>query len=245
MGATLEALLELRSVQLQITDIRRQLAAKERLVARQEAKVRELEGQLHQQQAELKQTQVLADSADLDLKGHDEHVSKLRDNLNTVRTNKEYAAVLTELNNEKADRSRVEQRALELLNEVDQRRKGVNERTATLTEEKRRLENVRTQLAQVQQSFADRLGSLTAQRTAAADKLDPRVLDMFDRLSERYDGEAMAQCVQVHPRRQEYICEGCNMELTVERANALLTRDDVVTCGSCGRILFLTPKAGR
>ena len=35
------------------------------------------------------------------------------------------------------------------------------------------------------------------------------------------------------------ICDGCNMSLAAERANALLTRDDVITCDSCGRILYI------
>jgi hypothetical protein len=68
---------------------------------------------------------------------------------------------------------------------------------------------------------------------------------MFNRISERYDGEVMARVIQVHPRHPEYLCEGCNMSLAAERANALLTRDDYVHCGAFYRRVPEHGSAGR
>ena len=243
MGATLEALLVLREIELQITDIRRQLASKRRSVTRQQSKLRAAEDTLAAARADLRQTQMAADAADVDLKTRDATVNRLRDGLNAVRTNKEYAALLSQLNTEKAERTRIEARALELMSEVETKRGGLAECEQAVGEEQRRLENLQTQMDQAQGSFSDRLGSLEHDREAAAAKLDGKTIDLFNRLSERYEGEAMARIIQVHPRRQEYNCDGCNMSVTAERANALLTRDDVVTCGSCGRILYMDPSA--
>ena len=239
MGATVEALLALQDIELQIVDIRRQLSAKERAVARQQAKLRAAEDAFTEGKADLRNTQVAADAADLDLKGRDASVNKLRDTLNTVRTNKEYAAILSQLNNEKADRTRVEARALELMSEVDNKKKALADLDAATKDESRRLDNLKAQLEQARGSFNDRLHALQKQRDEAAGHLDPKALDVFNRISERYDGEAMARVIQVHPRRQEYSCEGCNMSLTAERANQLLSRDEMGTCGSCGRILHM------
>ena len=239
MGATLEALIALRDIELQIADIRRQLATKQNSVARQAAKLRTAETALAHEQADLKHTQVAADAADLEVKSRDAAVTKLRDNLNTIRTNKEYAAVLSQLNNEKADRSRVENRALELIGEVEAKRRLVAEQDATVHAETQRLSSVKAQLEQVQGSFAERLAALERQRDEAAAHLEPKTIDLFNRISERYEGETMARVVQAHPRRQEYLCDGCTMSLAAERANALLSRDEVITCDSCGRILYI------
>jgi predicted nucleic acid-binding Zn-ribbon protein len=239
MGATLEALLALQDIEHQIVDIQRQLAARRRGVARQTANLRAAEQALEAGRGDLKHTQVEMDAVDLDLKTRSQHVSKLRDNLNTVRTNKEYAAVLAQLNTEKADVTRLEGRAIELLGQVEEKRKALGEQEAAVTEHTQRLENLKSQLGKAEQSFSEHLTALQAQRDEAAAKLDDKVVEQFNRLSERYDGEAMARVIQVHPRRQEYLCEGCNMSVTIERANALMSRDEVVTCGSCGRILHL------
>ena len=119
MGATLESLLKLQEIELQIVDIKRQLAAKERSVKRQTAKLRAAEESLETEREELKHNQVRMDEVDLDLKGRSASISRLRDNLNTVKTNKEYAAVLSQLNNEKADSTRLEARVYEMLEAVE------------------------------------------------------------------------------------------------------------------------------
>jgi len=242
MGAMLDALLALQDIELQIVDIRRQLASRQRTVRHQTTKLRAAEETLEAEREELRRSQVQMDEVDVELKSRSAHITRLRENLNTVRTNKEYAAVLSQLNNEKADVTRLEARAFELLTGVEAKKKALAERQAAVDEEVQRLAAVESQVTQAQTSFTDRLAALERQREAAGAALDPRALDMFNRISERYDGEVMARVIQVHPRHPEYLCEGCNMSLAAERANALLTRDDVITCDNCGRILHMTKR---
>ncbi|MEW6250962.1 MAG: C4-type zinc ribbon domain-containing protein [Planctomycetota bacterium] len=239
MAALLESLQGLQEIELQIVDIRRQLQAKQRSVTRQADKVRAAEAALASEREELRRSQVQQDELDLDLKAREANVTRLRDTLNTVRTNKEYAAVMSQLNNEKADKSRLESRAFELLETVESRKRAFTEHEEAVRQEARRLATLETQLAQAQASFADRLTALERQRDEASARLDGKSLDLFNRLSERYDGEVMARVIQVHPRRQEFLCDGCNMSLAAERANLLMTRDDLVTCDNCGRILYI------
>ncbi len=239
MGAVLESLLVLQDVEQQIVDIRRQLQSKERSVHRQAAKLKEAEETLAARREELRRAQIEQDELDMDLKARESNVTHLRDTLNSVRTNKEYAAVLSQLNNEKADKSRLESRGLELLESVETRKRSFTEQEEIVQQESRRLATLETQLAQAKGSFADRLKGLERQRDQAAEQIDGRALDQFNRISERYDGEVMARVIQVHPRRQEFMCEGCNMGLAAERANLLMTRDEVITCDNCGRILYM------
>jgi uncharacterized protein len=239
MGATLESLHALQDIELQIVDIRRQLQAKERSVKRQTGKLKEAEDALANERDELRRAQMEQDELDVDLKGREANVSRLRDTLNAVRTNKEYAAVLSQLNNEKADKSRLETRAFELLENVEAKKRTFATHEEAVQQEARRLATLETQFAQARGSFADRLTALERQRAQAEEQLDAKTLDLFNRISERYEGEVMARVVQVHPRRQEYLCEGCNMGLAAERANLLMTRDDVITCDNCGRILYI------
>lgn len=241
MGATLEALRALQDVELQIVDIRRQLAAKERAVKRQHAKMHAAEETLATGRSDLKQTQAEMDTIDLDLKSRNTHLSKLRDNLNSVKTNREYAAVLADLNSQKADVTRLEQRAFQLLETVEAKKVTIREHEEALKLEQARLQNLNTQLEQARGSFAQRLGQLEAERTAATESIPAKALDLFERLSERYEGEVMAEVVRTHPRRDDFICDGCQMSLAAERANALMSRDEVVICDNCGRILYISP----
>ncbi len=69
---------------------------------------------------------------------------------------------------------------------------------------------------------------------------------MFDKLADNYDGEALAGVGHIEGRTENYYCTACNMELVVDVYNRLMTRDEVLTCPGCGRILFvpeeLTPE---
>jgi DNA-directed RNA polymerase subunit RPC12/RpoP len=40
-------------------------------------------------------------------------------------------------------------------------------------------------------------------------------------------------------RREEYVCGACQMSLVVDVYNRLHSRDELVTCTSCGRLLFI------
>ncbi|MBK9119158.1 MAG: hypothetical protein IPM18_06090 [Phycisphaerales bacterium] len=239
MGAVLESLLALQDIELQIVDIRRQLAGRERAVSRQRDKVKEAEVALASEREDLMHAQVQWDQVNVSLKAREADLAKLRDNLNSVRTNKEYAAILSQLNTEKADKTRLETRGYELMEEVEAKKKAHAEHQEGLKQEKARLDNLQIQYEQAAGSFRSRLDALEQRRAEATEHLDPQTLQLFERLSERYDGEAMAKVEQAHPRRQEYSCGGCFMSLAAERVNALLSRGDVVCCDACGRILHM------
>ncbi|TWT43854.1 putative zinc ribbon domain protein [Phycisphaerae bacterium RAS1] len=237
MGAALDALLRLQDLELQIADIRRQLARRTRIVAEQARKVETLRSSVEHEREQLRRSQVQVDELDLDLKSRSTHIAKLREQLNSVKTNKEYAAVLSQLNTEKADSTRVETRALEMMSGIETQRRSMADREKAIEAEVARLSDLQAQADQAQKLFAERLAGLQTRRVEAAAQVEPAQLVIFERLAERHDGEAIAAVERIHPRRDEFICGGCNMGLTTEVANALLTRNDVITCKNCGRIL--------
>jgi predicted nucleic acid-binding Zn-ribbon protein len=239
MGTTLDALLELQDIELQLVDIRRQLAQKQRLVDRQGTRLQTARDRLAVEQERLRRTQVEVDSIDVDLKGRQAHVSRLREHLNTVRTNKEYAAVLAQLNNEKADANRLESRELELMAEVETQRQAVTAAEEAERAEADRLGDFQAQAGSAVATFSDKLSELQARREESINELDPRTVNLFERLSERYEGEVLAKIERTHPRRDEFICSGCHMTISAEHYNAAMVRDDVQGCPNCGRILYI------
>lgn len=240
MGARLQALLELQTIEHQIVDIRREFRQKERLVAAQQKKRDAALAAFQAEQAEIRRQQLHFDEIDVDLKARSGHINRLREHLNTVRTNKEYAAVLAQLNNEKADATRAEARAMELMAQLEQRKTALTKLEQTSQAEEHRLEDLQARLAQTRDSYAQRLAQLEQRRAQAAAAFEASIVTLFDRLSERYDGEVMAEVCKPDARNDEYICGGCNMALRAEVYNSLRVRDEVLTCNSCGRILYLS-----
>ncbi len=239
MGARLQALFALQEIVSQIVDIEQQLERKRRQVRAQQRRLKAAIDAIEQEKAEIKRAQAEFDALDVDIKARTANIDKLREHLNSVRTNKEYAAVLSQMNTEKADLTRLEKQALELMQAIEARKSELAEKEKAQNGEAQRLEELQAELAQTEQSFAGRLEKLHQQRELAAAQIDPEVLRMFNRLSEHYEGEALAEVECPSARRDDYICGGCHMALRMEVANTLRSRDEIVTCKSCGRILYL------
>lgn len=239
MGATLDALRDLQEIEHQLVDIRKQLQKKQNIVAVHEKKLGAVEQEIALAQAEVRRSQVDFQAMDVDVQSRTGTVAKYREQLNSIRTNKEYAAMLAQMNNEKADLARVEEKALALMQAIEQRQADIAVKLKQVEAEKTRRDELTDQSDQTRQSYAGKLGALEDTWKTAAARLPADALRTFQRLSERFEGEAIVRCERTHPRRDEYICGGCHMGLTAEVANALLTRDEVRTCKNCGRILFM------
>ena len=239
MGAKLQALFALQEIELQIVDIRRQLARQERRVTAQKKKLKAAQDAIESERLQLRKSQAYFDELDVDIKGRSANIERLREHLNGVRTNKEYATVLSKMNTEKADVSKLEAKALDAMQGLEARKNALTEQEKAAVADREKLEELHALLRQAGDSFSGRLTQLEKQRDEAAQSLGDEIATLFSRLSERYEGEVLAEVERTNPRRDEFICAGCHMSLRVEVANMLKSSDEIVTCKSCGRILFM------
>ena len=240
MATMLEALLQVQSIERQLAHVRRRLRVKENAVVAQKRRIEQLRESwnvLHDRDLARRAD---ADRFDLDLKTKEERVARLRGSLNTARTNKEYAAILTQINTLKADNAKLEEDALKILQDADGIRAEAGEVDAKIATEEQRLQDVENASQKEVAKLKKMLADLSAQRAEAATAVASDKLAIFDRIAASYDGEGMAE-VEVHGNKPPYtyICGGCFMTLTAEHANALRVKDEIRTCDNCGRILYL------
>lgn len=243
MGATLDALHRLQEVELQIAEIRKGIDRKARAVKQQEARIAELNAKIKQQQDALRTGQMEADRLGVDVKVHEAEIAKLRAALQLAKTNKEYSALLTQLNTSKADNSKVEDRALGLMGELDKKRQEIAALQEQGKADHERLLELQQVVKDAEARQKDRLDALMAEREQAAAAVPPSALEFFERMAKKNEGEAMAKVIRTNPKRAEYACDGCNMAITIEQVNAILSRDEAVTCNICGRILYIDSAA--
>ena len=246
MGATLDALHRLQEVELQITEIRQQIQRKHRAAQAQEKRIAELDQRIRQKEVALRTDQMETDRLDLDVKTSEGQIAKLRAVLNAAKTNKEYSAALTQLNTTKADNSKVEDRVLTILSQVEAKRKDLEAAREERARDVARLEELQGAVRAEQEDSRDLLAKLTADRDQAAEAVPPQMLKVFDRVAQANEGEALARLSRTSPKREEYTCQGCNMSVTMEQVNAILSRDEAILCNTCGRILYVnTPASSR
>lgn len=246
MGPTNLALLELFRADTTLRQAQTALDEATRGV-RVQKKRAELAGQAHDQTVRrLKQARAQQMELDSDLKARDARIEHLRQQQETAQNHRQFQSFLIEINNQKLDRGRIEEQAVQKLNDVEELQKLQAEQAETVAAEKQRAEQLEAEIDQKTRQLQAEIARLEPLREEAASKVSPKALTIFDRLADNYDGEAMAAVGHIEGRTEGYFCTVCNMELVVDVYNRLMTRDEVLTCPGCGRMLYvpedLTPE---
>ncbi|HUT58425.1 MAG TPA: C4-type zinc ribbon domain-containing protein [Phycisphaerae bacterium] len=240
----LAALLQVQSIERQLAHVRRRLRIRQNAVTTQQRRIDQLKADWQILHDKCQSRRMDADNLELDLRQREEDVAKHRNALNTARTNKEYATILTHINTLKADNSKLEEHILRIMQEVDVLKVDTGKLAEQVKGEESRLDEVRRVSADEIGKLDVMVENLAAQRGQAAQAVPSEALGVFDRIAEKHDGDAMA-VIQVHGKRppHDYVCGGCYMALNAEHVNALRVRDEIRTCDNCGRILYLEPQA--
>jgi len=235
-----EDLLTLFRLDRQVRGLRSRLASAERYLQAQERQLDELkteqEGLVHRQH------QVQATVANLEMEGagFDERMEKLRDELNNASTNKQYTAVLTELNTVKLSRSGLDDRLLEEMEQIDRIAEQIVQLQDQAVERGKVRKVAEAKLRERQGEIGQRLTELEVEHDAAATGIPGNELSAFNHLADSYDGEAMAPIEEIDRRHREYACGACNMHMPFEAVSLLLgATESLVMCSACGRILYM------
>jgi predicted nucleic acid-binding Zn-ribbon protein len=239
MGSILQALIKLQSVENRLRAAKAKLTRCRRNVIIQENQIRTLQNALEAKKEEIQLTTIQSDRLELELKTRDEEISKLRNSLNTARTNKEYAAVLTQLNTTRADNSKIEAQVLELMKNIEVDQAESRKIQEEIDQQKVKLEVIRKESEQSATKYEAEIDQIQSEWNEAAKEVPAEFLEVFKRVADTYDGEAVAVIEQQGGLNGTYTCGGCFMGVTMESVNMLMTRDEVIRCPNCTRILVL------
>ena len=239
MGPVLQGMVKLQRVESQLRAVKTKLARSRRSVIFQENQLRTLQSGLEAKKEEIKLSRIQIDRLELDLKSRDEHINKLRAVLNTARTNKEYSAILTELNMAKADDSKLESQTLELMKNMETDQGQCEEIQNQIDQQKSKMEQIRGEAEIKGAEFSREIDLIQKEWDEAAGKIPKESLSIFRRVAETYDGEAMARVETTDSNIESFSCGGCFMGLPAEVVNILSAKDDILRCSNCTRILYL------
>jgi len=239
MGPTNVALVKLFRAEQDLREAQARLDEAGKNVRVQERRVNDLDAKLKDAQTRLRQQQSRAAQLDLDMRSRDAHIEKLRTQQQTAKNNKEYQAFLVEINTGKVDRSKVEDDAVKVMETVEKGQQEVAALNAALETERGKLTTVKTQLSDTLAKLQAEVDALKPARELAAAALPSNVREAFNRLADRYDGEALSKLTRPDRRREEYACDSCNMGLAIDVYNKLHSRDEIVFCPSCRKILYI------
>jgi len=239
MGPINQALVKLFEADQKYRQAQSRYEAASRDVRFQERKVNELVARLDQTHHEFKELQARSANTELDIKAREQKIEHYREQQQTAKNNKEYQTFLVQINTEKVDKNKIEDELLKLMEQVEKTQGELKALVEHVEAEKLKLAQLREQITGRLEVLKQEMDDLKPARDLAAAEVPAKHLDTFERLCERFDGEALAAIAKPNRRVEEYICSSCNMSMAPDIYNRVHSRDEPLTCPSCRRFLFI------
>jgi hypothetical protein len=215
---------DLRRVEGELAEVPRHRAELEAGLGAERARLEAARGELASGQKGRRQHE--ADLQDLEAKR-----SRLKGQLMEVKTNKEYTAMLHEIEGvEREIRGREDLILAEM-----ERGEGLGveikreEETYKQAEERHRV-GIRA-LDERARSLDEQVRRLTSERDAIAATVPAGLLDLFHRVARSRGGVAVAQALDA-------MCQVCHVKLRLQLYADLKRNEEIVQCPACNRILY-------
>jgi predicted nucleic acid-binding Zn-ribbon protein len=165
-------------------------------------------------------------------------LTKYKDQLMAVKTNKEYQAMQHEIATAESEVRRFEDQLLELMLQGDDLTAAVKEAERSLGGEKLTAENDRRELERTRQALEQELERLSAARAEVVAQTTAQAVVLFDHVA-----KSRRPLVVVEAR--DGLCTGCHVRLRPQVFNEVRRNDSLIQCDSCLRILYFVPAAAR
>lgn len=160
-----------------------------------------------------------------------EGIRKTKERLNEVKTNKEYHAMLKEIEGIEKKNGEIEETVIVLLDEIDAQRVALKAKEQELAQEQKQYEGKRKvlegQIASLDSELQDRAGKGEAIRT----KIPPALMKKYETIKAISNGVAVVSV-------WKEVCNGCHMNIPPQMYNELLTSEELFMCPQCNRIIY-------
>ena len=234
MLSVIENLLRLQDIDKEIRRLQDEVAELPKRVAAIEQKLAGTKAQLDQAQAAVKADEGARRKYDSNIKELREKISKYRDQSLAVKTNEQYRALMTEIQFAEKEITANEDKILELMVIADARDKEVKAAQAELKEQTAEIEREKEQARRRTVEDEKLLTEAKGKRDQLRGGIREDLLRQYERVS-KFRGSGIGEV-------RDHKCMGCQVILRPQTYNDVLSGKDVVSCDSCQRILYLSPK---
>ncbi len=215
----------LRTFQNELAFLPEERKAREKQIADSAAR-------LEQSKTRVKEIEVEKKTLELDAQSKRDAISRYKTQQLQTRKNEEYTALAHEVEAAEKIISGIEDRELDLMEEVEKLKPQITAAEKVYSEEKAKIEQVLAGLDAKKINLDARSAEIKADRERFTEGVDEDVLERYDRLFQTKNGTALA------PLEHE-VCMGCHMKVTTQTVVQVKSGKDVVHCPQCGRVLYL------
>ncbi|HET9181991.1 MAG TPA: C4-type zinc ribbon domain-containing protein [Candidatus Angelobacter sp.] len=233
MNRDLEKLIELEKVDREIARLTEEVAGLPKKVAAIEAKLADDKAAVEKAKAAIKNNEAARRKHEADIQAFQQKIIKYREQSSSVKTNDEYRALMHEVEFAEKQISGCEDKILELMISLESEEKNLKAAEAGLKAEAAEVEKEKIEARNRTAEDEKLLAGLDEQRKALRSDVSDSPLAHYDRVM-RQRKSAIAEA-------RGSKCQACYVMLRPQTWLELKTNEQVITCSSCGRILYYDP----
>jgi len=165
------------------------------------------------------------------LKNNIESAKKAKGRLLEVKTNKEYEAILKEIDAIHGKNSAVEDEIIHMLEEIDRTGEDLKVKESETAGRSSKCEAEIRKMDEELNSIGSELEEMMKKRGGIRSKTNDALLKKFDIIKNRKSGRAVVPVWKA-------ICSGCHMNIPPQMYNELQRNDKLMLCPHCERIIY-------
>jgi len=156
---------------------------------------------------------------------------KSKSRLNDVKSNKEYQAVLKEIEELKELIFEKEEVVIKCMEDIEIQEKECADNNVTWRESQKEYKNKQEEFSQRMRDLDKEVQSLNGKRIQWYQNVDKNLLERYNRLRENLRGRVVTQAINA-------ICQGCNLGIPPQQYNELIKGGSIKSCPNCNRIIY-------
>ena len=235
MSPDLEHLIELQNLETAIEESRRRIAAHPQRVADADARLAHAKEAVEATRHRLKACQEARREQEKEAAVYQSRLSKFKDQLSAVKTNKEYQAMQHEIETAQKELGAVEERVLERMMESDALTAEVKKAEQSLATQQKDVDAEKKTLVEELATVEAALKEATAKRASRVASLPPHLVALFEQVSRVRKGLAITTATR------DGLCSACHVRLRPQVFQEIRRNDQIIQCASCNRILYYIP----
>jgi len=231
MLPSLEHLLVLQDRDRRIASLKAETARIPQEIAAVQKRVQDELVRLEAAKFQLKQIEADRKKLEIEAESKRSQITKYRMQLNQIKSNTEYQALLKEINSADQEIVHLEDIELGLMEKTEQLQSLLKQEQVQLKEITAKGEAEQAELKRRAQTAEQELAQLQGEREALVAQADADVLARYDRLMKSKGDFAIVPILHGN-------CGGCHLNLPPQVVHNAKNGGDVVSCDYCGRILY-------
>jgi predicted nucleic acid-binding Zn-ribbon protein len=227
----LGALLMIQSIDIRFDEIKREKDESPKEIEKLKENLDLLSNAMEQDLSTIEELKKVRRAVERELEEVEIKFQKSKSRLNDVKSNKEYQAVLKEIEELKELIFKKEEVVIKCMEDIEIQEEECADNNGTWKESQKEYKNKQEEFSQRMIDLDKEVQSLNGKRTQLCQNVDKNLLERYNRLRKNLRGMVVTQVINT-------ICQGCNLGIPPQQYNELIKGGSIRSCPNCNRIIY-------